>query len=363
MITTRSISDAARFAEMRREWNELLAASSCDCIFLTWEWMHTWWAHRAGDRELRIVTVHDDNLLIAIAPLALRPPRLRRLIPFRVLEFLASDEVGSDYLGFIIRRGHEQDALEGIAGALTSSGVMLELMRVNKTSLSMMSTAIYLAGLGWKSAAVVTNRCPYINLAGLDADAYWSSVHSHHRLDVERKRRKLHRNCEVQLQVAKSEAERRSAMEIFVNVHLTRWSGRGGSTALNSRQLVNFHNAFSRISLDRGWLRMYTLVVDGTAAALLYVFRYRGVHYYYQAALSGGFRRYSVGNLITKLAIDDAIESRAIEFDFLHDDEEYKYLWANQERELIRLELYPPKAASTMYLPVMRARQVVKRLA
>jgi CelD/BcsL family acetyltransferase involved in cellulose biosynthesis len=240
---------------------------------------------------------------------------------------------------------------------------MLELMRVSKTSLPMMSTAIYLHGQGWKSAALVTNRCPYIDLAGHTVESYWATVHSHHRADVERKLRRLHRDFRPRLKVAQTEAERRSAMETFIDLHLARWSGRGGSTALNSQQLINFHGAFSKISLDRGWLRLYTLDLDGTAAAILYVFHYRGVHYYYQTALSGDFPRYSAGNLITRLAIEDAIASGAVEFDFLHDDEEYKYLWANRERELIRLELYPPKVVSTMYQPVMRARHAVKRLA
>src|SRR2546427_4482076 len=45
------------FEKLREEWNELLQASASNCLFLTWEWLYTWWKHLSEDRRLFIITV------------------------------------------------------------------------------------------------------------------------------------------------------------------------------------------------------------------------------------------------------------------------------------------------------------------
>jgi CelD/BcsL family acetyltransferase involved in cellulose biosynthesis len=43
------------------------------------------------------------------------------------------------------------------------------------------------------------------------------------------------------------------------------------------------------------------------------------------------------------LAIKSAIEEGAAEYDLLHGEEAYKFQWAREARELVRLEMYPPR--------------------
>ncbi len=362
-ISTEVISDTVRFREFRGEWNDLLKDCASDCIFLTWEWMYTWWQHLAGGRKLHIIVVRLDGLLIAIAPLALRPARLRRLMPWRVLEFLASGSVGSDYLSFLIRPGHEQIAVREISRNLTQSGRMLELVRIEKSLAPMAELSGRLQEDGWKSVGLTTNYCPYTILAGHTWESYLDSLHSKHRINLGKMLRRLHKDFSVSLQVATTEAERLWAMDVFVELHLRRWSEKGGSTALNSDELIDFHRAFSERGLEQGWLRLYTLTLNDVPVSSLYVFKYGDVHYHYQSAFDPDYRKYSLGTVIVALAIKQAIEDGAIEFDFLHDNETYKYLWARQERELIRLELYPPGSIGTLYRKLASMKHWVKRQA
>ena len=348
-ISTQIVSDAASFRDLRSDWDDLLQASSSDCIFLTWEWIYTWWLHLSGKRKIHIIVVRLDGQLIGLAPLALRPVRINRLLPWRALEFLASGSVGSDYLSFLIRPGHEQTAVREIIGCLTESARMLELVRVEKSSAPMTKLSRRLQEAGWTALGLTTNYCPYSILAGHTWDSYLQSLHASHRKNLEKMLRRLHKDFDVTLLVAATEAERQWAMDVFVRLHLRRWSEKGGSTALNSRELIDFHRAFSAISLDRGWLKLYTLVLDGVPAATLYVFKYGDVFYHYQSAFDPDYGKYSPGTVMLAHAIKDAIEDGAVEFDFLHDNEAYKYLWARQERELIRLELYPAGKLGSIY--------------
>jgi CelD/BcsL family acetyltransferase involved in cellulose biosynthesis len=361
-ITTQIISDVASFRDLRGEWGSLLKACPGDCIFLSWEWIYTWWLHLPGSRKLHIIVVRLDGLLIALAPLARRSASFRRLMPWRVLEFLASGSVGSDYLTFLIRPGHEQTAVREITRCLTQSGLMLELVRIEKSCTQMAEVSLQLQQSGWKSVGQTTNYCPYSILSGHTWESYLDSLHTNHRINLGKMLRRLHKDFDVSLQVAATGEERQWAMDVFVRLHLRRWAGKGGSTALNRKELVDFHRAFSEISLEQGWLKLYTLLLDGVPVSSLYVFKYRDTYYHYQSAFDPDYRKYSLGTVIVALAIKDAIEDGAVEFDFLHDNETYKYLWARQERELIRLELYPAHSMGSVYQYSAAMKHWIKRL-
>ena len=61
------------------------------------------------------------------------------------------------------------------------------------------------------------------------------------------------------------------------------------------------------------------------------------------------------------LAIKSAIEEGAAVYDFLRGDETYKSLWACEERELIRLELFPPCARGAFYRQTIELRLNIKK--
>src|SRR5205823_14601132 len=106
MITTTVIRTTQEFAQLHDEWNALLATSASDCVFLTHEWLFTWWKHLADDRALTIIALRDNGKLIGILPLATRTAQYARMMP-RVAEFIGSGIIGSDYLDAIIEKGRE----------------------------------------------------------------------------------------------------------------------------------------------------------------------------------------------------------------------------------------------------------------
>src|SRR5438309_6005552 len=163
--TLETIADATGFQELRDEWDELLCSSSSNSFFLTWEWLYPWWKHLSGDRMLRIVTVRSGGKLVAIAPLASRPRRLARMVPFRSLEFLGSDRVCSDYLDLIIKRGREPEALDALAEYLSREKLMIEMANVKSKSLATKLTA-ELERHGWSRSEETIAVCPFTSLAG-----------------------------------------------------------------------------------------------------------------------------------------------------------------------------------------------------
>ncbi len=361
-IVVEKVDSSQRFGTLKDEWNELLKDSTSDCLFLTWEWLHTWWKHLAGDRRLNIITVRIDGRLAAIAPLVQRSSQWRRLLPFPVLEFLGSGSVGSDYLDILVRRGQERQALAALAESLAGGKLMLEFSQVERSSAQAIGLALQLKQQGWIFTRHLTDFCPYIDLSGHDWESYLASLGSAHRYNLRRRIRNLEKQWSVRFERVQSEEQRTEALRELVRLHETRWRARNSPGVFHDPALVAFHDELSRLALRRGWLRLYVLRLDGRPVAALYGFNYHNTFYFYQSGFDPGYGRHSVGLVIMGLAIKSAIEEGLRVYDFLRGDESYKMLWTRDERELVRLGLYPSGEYGMVYRQAMELRWGIKNI-
>lgn len=361
-LTTQWITRAEDFHSLKEEWNDLLMNSRCNTLFLTWEWQYTWWMNLAEGRTLLLLTVRDGEQLIGLAPLTLRPAEYSRMVPFRVLEMLGTGSAGSDYLSIIVRSGDETRALAEMCRHLISRKFVLEMSNTERGSNVMITAALQMQNLGCRTARHTQNFSPYIDLSGLTWSSYMARSGTSSGARFNKKLRKLHRTFAVSMDRTTSEQQRASDLGDLVALHLKRWNGRGGSNAFGTAGLRNFHEAFSRIALQKDWLRLYILRLDGKPAAAVYGFYYLGIFYYYQAGFDPQFSQYSVGLLSVGLTLEKAIAEGAREYDLLRGEEEYKYAWANNERELVCLRIYPPNLQGYLCSQMMGLRNGVKSL-
>lgn len=353
------ITTDAGFLALRAEWNALLQQSANNTLFLTWEWLYTWWQHLRGDRALHIVTIRAAGKLVALAPLALRPPRWGRLMPYRALEFLGCGNVGSDYLSVLVHHGHEDTALRALAEHFTTTGLALEFSHVERNSPPMLATEAQLRAQGWHQHRTTIERCPYIALENHTWDSYVGTLGRTHRTNFKRKQKKLNQLYRLRIEEATTDAERRAALDTLVSLHLKRRKEVGGSDALHTTALLAFHDALTRAALEAGWLRLSVMWLDDAPVAAMYGFEYNKVFYFYQSGFDSTYATYSVGLVMAGLVIKTAIERGVREFDFLHGEESYKYLWASAERELVRYQFFPPHARGSALSRAMQARRKV----
>lgn len=363
MIDITLIDDTPGFEKLKEEWNPLLEASASPCLFLTWEWLFTWWSHLSADRRLCLITVRSGRDLMAIAPLALRPPRPGRWLPFPALEFLGSGIIGSDYLDFIVGRGAEEEACAALADYLNDRKLLLELTQLHRHTCLAAKAAARLQRHGWSCSETATNVCPFINLSGHTWSSYLATLGSEHRYNFGRRVRTLTRRFEMRFEQVGSEAQRRKALAQLVALHNMRWQGRGCSEAFYAPALLSFHEEFSRHALRRGWLRLFVLWLDGYPAASLYGFRYHRTFSFFQSGFDPRYGKHSVGLVTMGLAIKSAIDEGAGEYDMLHGDEPYKFHWARETRELGRLEIYPPGATGWLGRQALRLNRIARKAA
>ncbi|HKT31113.1 MAG TPA: GNAT family N-acetyltransferase [Gammaproteobacteria bacterium] len=363
MLALHVLQNSEQFEQLAPEWRALLKASACDGVFLSWEWLFTWWKHLAAGRSLHIITLREGRDLAGIAPLVLRPSQPRRLLPFRVLEFLGGGNVGSDYPDVIAARGAEQPVIAKLSDYLVERKLAVELSRIRTEALShrLLGT---LSGREYTLVAHGAKEiCPYIRLQGLSWESYLAGLGASHRYNVRRRLRNLSRSFQVHFRQAQLPSECDAWLSQLVKLHRKRWSGgERASTAFNQPELVAFHREFAALALQRGWLRLQLLHLNDTPAAALYGLHYAGVFYFYQSGFDPVFFRHSIGLVTLALAIQSAIAEGTREFDLLHGDENYKFLWTREQHELSRCTLFPPGMRGRMCRQVLGVRENIKRL-
>jgi CelD/BcsL family acetyltransferase involved in cellulose biosynthesis len=358
-ITVECLEDSWGFTSLRPRWNELLRASAADNPFLTWEWLHTWWVHLRESSGLRVIVVRSGDELIAIAPLRVVNSSLYW---FSRLEFLGTGHAGSDYLDLIVRRGREKESITAIARYLTAHRLAVRFNHLPPASLAA-QLAVELAGGGWTSGTADDGTCPIAPLAGHTFDSYLATLGSSHRANVRRRIKALGQQFEMRFDRVTTEPERRDMLAALIAFHDSRWADRGGSSAFITPAVRAFQDEVTRRALERGWLRMYVLRLDGEAAAVMYGFNYGGRFYFYQHGFDDRFKAHSIGLVLMGLTIRAALEEGAREFDMLWGVEPYKFLWARDARVLQRIELFPVHVGGTIHRHAVEARRGVRKLA
>ena len=358
------IEDPGRLLHLVDEWTDLLENSEQDCVFLTPEWLTSWWrCFERDDWTLRVITVRRQSQLLGIAPLFSRPRTFGGLMSHQSTEFLGTGVVGSDYLDLIVRRGEEGMVRVGLTEYLNREKPLLTLSHLPARSAEADGLVKELELSGWQAKRRIIESCPYITLRGHTWESYLDSLGANHRYNFMRRLKNLQKAGVVEFDAVEKEDQRRDALQAFMALHAVAWHERGGSQAMQTTRELAFHEAFSRTALDRGWLRLFLLRVNGRPVGALYGFRRGPRFYFYQSGFDPAWRKHSVGLVTMGLAIKQALAEGVEEYDLLHGTEAYKFRWAKETRDLSRVHLFPPSWRGWLYRASLEAESQGKQAA
>lgn len=358
------IEDPERLSHLVDEWTDLLEHSEQDCLFLTPEWLTNWW--RCFERDqwtLRVITIRRQSQLLGIAPLFSRPRTIGEMMSHQFTEFLGTGVIGSDYLDFIVRRGEEAMVRVGLSEYFHHAKPLITLSHLPAHSAEAEGVVKELDLRGWQIKRGVIETCPYITLRGHTWESYLDSLGANHRYNFLRRLKNLRKAGVVEFDVVEKEDQRRDRLQAFLSLHAFAWQERGGSQAMQTTQELAFHEAFSRTALERGWLRLFLLRVNGRPVGALYGFRRGPKFYFYQSGFDPAWRKHSVGLVTMGLAIKHALAEGVEEYDLLHGTEAYKFRWAKETRDLSRVHLFPPSWRGWLYRASLEAETMGKQAA
>lgn len=337
-------TDEAGLDALRTEWNEAAAASLDPNVFLTWEWLRTWWRHFGEGRveaRLHVVTVRDDAGLVAAAPLF----RSRTKVgPFSAWVLRPISYDAGDYGGFLlVRRQHEAidkltDHLAGqLAGPLGTGPQTISLSRLpsDSTLLTHLSDRADRQGTLQVKEIDLGDACPYADVR----DGYNLNRHlKKHK--VRQRMRRLSEKHEVTFGHHTGDSLD-DGLEALVDLHRRRWDDRQDDfqgLLADSGQEAFLLDAIRALD-SQGWLQLLTLRADGRPVAVELDFCFARRVYMFKGTFDPDFAEFSPGQLAHYRVFEDGIAAGVQEFDFLRGDHPYKRRWANNDRRLITLTL------------------------
>jgi CelD/BcsL family acetyltransferase involved in cellulose biosynthesis len=344
-LKIREVND---FSHLKEEWDILLKMSLFgDNVFLTWEWLSTWWKHFSEGRKLLLLTVEDGEKNIAIAPLVLSKYKLPFFGSVKKIEFLGVKH--SDYNNFIVSE-KERECLKLIINYLmdtTADWDWIELKEIPETfeNPAIFENLFSEVSPDLKLKKRVYNICPYISLPS-SFNLLMKRLSKNMRQNLNKYLRRIKKEHRVKLKrYDEAGFSVQEGMEIFLELHSKRWASKGLPGSFSKEPaFLDFHMDVAECFADKGWLGLYFLTADDEPVAVQYNFEYAGKMYYYLGGFDPQFSNYSVGNLLTMFVLDRCIRRGFREYDMMRGDEPYKLYWTrtfrrNFEVRLVRSEL------------------------
>ncbi len=350
------ITSDGDFRALQGEWNALVQRSAAETVFLTWEWLTSWWAAYGSGKELFVLVARGENSeCCGIAPLYVDHSGSRRL-----LRFIGDGSYDSDYLDFIVPQGQEAVVLKAFFDYLKQSHQQwgaLQLNEIPETSLSLN----FLRSLKGTSRWLLREEQVPAGVRGLPPtwDGFLQSLKPRFRTSV----RACLRNLEQwkgEFEVLSAEADILPWLSDLYELHSDRWSLRQQSGVFARKNKRDFYERMARLFFQRGWLHMTRWRLNDVVLACQFGFVYGGVYHLLQEGFDTQCIHVSPGVTLRAATIRDLIQRGVHTYDFLGGIGRHKTDWGANEKKSLRLALAPRDVAGYSYVELPQAVQTMK---
>jgi len=318
MTEARIIKDTEQFEAMRDRWNGLLAKGEVNHLYLTHEFLLSWWKNLGDGAELLIVEVTDGDDTLAIAPLMITKSTLMKL-PVRKVEFIGS---GWGYGGIIVGSDRKEEALEKVFDTLKayrSWTIMLMSQTVGDPDLppERLEGLLPSADFTWTTTPV---EIPYIPLEGT-WDDYLMARSSSFRRNARAKERKVEKLGSVEFvrirDMASSGVGIDRIREWLRTVAENSWKGPAGTAISSDENVFSFYTELTTRLDESGGLDLSFLMVDGKPIAYIYGALHNSEFFEIDIAFDESCKKVSPGVVLRNMHLRELFNEDVRRFDFV----------------------------------------------
>lgn len=370
MLNVVRFSDLSELAAVKTEWEDLLGQSFRPSIFMTWEWLETWWQVYGGNHELWwLVARNEDGKMVGGAPFYVRKHQNGLVLSHRELRFVGTGAaVCPEHLDVVALEPYAGEVAKSFARYLAdhfSSWDVLSLADVSDPSASVFRLVHELSKEG--ASGVVEEQIPcgsYVLLSG-SWDDYLRSLGKWLRRAVTRGRNKLNRERRIRFHVwFPMDGPLETAFQEFQTLFAARKEKTGAGNKFETDDgYREFHRRLAERLAACGRLYLAFLRINGRAVAVEYAFKYGKSLYSYQSGFDPAFGKENVFKVLRSYVIEDAIGQGLVEFDLLRGEEPYKRDWKAVSRKKYQLRYFSPTFFGRTLNGILRFRRFGARTA
>jgi CelD/BcsL family acetyltransferase involved in cellulose biosynthesis len=312
------ICSASALAELRLEWNALVARSD-DQIFYRHEFVVTWLNHFAKG-QWRILLLRDTpGCLVAVLPLLRGWARLHGL-PLRQLRSAANSHSGR----FDLIADHPDQASAAFLDYLNDQHDWDVLILTELPGQGRAKALEQVAGdRGFPIGRWCAMQSPCRMLPTTWAELE-GQLSSSFRANLRRRRRALEALGEVRVERCADSAEK---VEAGIELERQGWKGRAGTAMAQDIDTRGFYTDLAGILGTQGCLALWALYLDERLIAFQFGLEHKSSYALLKPTYDESLARYSPGQLLMAEVLRDAIARRLTRFEFLGEDMPWKQDW------------------------------------
>ena len=340
-LELRVYKDVGDLDMIRNSWGELLSHYPPATTFCTWEWLRSWWECFGEDRRLLTIALFRGNDMVGLAPLSISKERMG-YFSLRAVRLMGDGSGDSDNLDLPVRPGFEQMFAEKLLQYLWTNRRDWDICLFNTLphdSLMGLRMSKALRGSRW-SAFEYSTRCCAVVLPE-SWELYISQLSTEDQTNLARYTRRLDRHYSVRTLRCQDPAALESNLEELFQLHQGRWQKAGQPGSFSSQPRRTFYLKLARRLMQRGWLELWLLQLDGCIAAAQFAFRYGDKVFQLQEGYDHDRASDRPGYVLRGHVLQQLISSKIRVYDFLGGEDSYKSRWGAVEGHYRHIQFAP----------------------
>jgi len=353
----REIVNETQLLDLREDWDNLLKHSPSRSVYMSFEWIYTWWRYFARGK-LFVLVAESNGQVRCIAPLMLTRERFLGM-PYTRVRFIGSDPTGTtkrnvlDKLFSIDKRYGWSDILDFLYRAedLESLRATLEYLKRQRGRwdiLDLRELHSSTSSIGLLKSTFGCTDCLFNDVAAkvaivsleTDFETYRKTRKRNWRKNISRTYKRVNKLPRLVLGKYVTPTEVAGIMPAVIDLEQKSWQGNCGVGAFSQKNAGQFHRELAELLARRQRFVLYTLESDGRIVCYQYAFWYNNQLCLHNTAMDPDFRYYSPGFYLQLRIIQEAFSHQMQQIIFGRGREDYKTKLKNSEEDRIWITVF-----------------------
>jgi CelD/BcsL family acetyltransferase involved in cellulose biosynthesis len=326
-VSAEVISELARIGTIEDEWRRL--AVDRGNAFLTPEWYRAWVEGAEEQSPLVVVARRDDGELAGVMPLVLDASSRPKALRYGGAGY-------GDQFGIAARPEDDVEIAAAAIEALERAVSPCPMLVLQRISLESEWPAAMAAASRRRLAAIAESRAelPHVSVKGVDWEGYLAGRSQKFRRRIARGlERSLQRDgISFSVRETTDPAALPDDLATLFRLHALRHPGQKSSIA--QQRVRDGLSRFAAAALERGWLRLRILEIEGQEAAATLCWHLGPSYAFYTGGFDPAWSERRPGLLMMNLTVRSAIEEGVDDIDLLLGSEAYKWRFAPDARQV-----------------------------
>ncbi len=360
-VSVEVISSIEVFFTLRDKWNAINDQSAKGNVFVSWEWLYTWWEtyHADGNRQLYILTYkNEQDKIVGIAPFQIINNPKKYFPCGRQLILLGTGEtdgsmVFGEYMDLIIEAGYETAAINSFSNYLIKHKSLWDGLKFHELLDGSHLSRLFLV----QDNVVVKTLSEHGFRTIIDLPKtykeYLMSLRKKMRNNITRSFSRLEKEQEYKITTVTEESEIDEAITVIAELNRSRRGNMEKDSVFEQLNFECFHRSVVKRLLPLDKISLRVLSFDDKPVAALYSFLDgETIHPYQSGFETINGHRYSLLTTMLTQEIEKSIDNPKLKrFNFMYSDEEstYKRRYTGITEAMYKLSFDKPSFKYTIY--------------